>query len=567
MTPEEIQAKYGYTEDQALKLAQQSGWVPEPVQDDLEPVTKYQGGGAEFIKPQPAQAPPKEIRMPEQVISAPRAPRNLDEGLSALAAVNKSQPPSDYQQTAQSPVEQATGEGATPVRQPTSFERDPEFIGGATPAKKSAAAGGGAAPGLTREKALEMARDASGLSNVSNETGSLRDNAEYRYRQAVDEQARAHANAYAETAGAMTGIADASKRLNEQLSGQAIAQKKAEDDYRTYLQSQVDDMKKYREDPDAGFLVQGTAGKLLRGVALALGAFGGSLNGTGKNAAAEVINSTIANEVAKQREMYARNKDRIAGLQGVYAQLRARGIDDRTAMLTAHQHYLDEQMQRIQANQAKLGSQDAKANGDKALADLDAKRADIDEQRQEAIGSMAWRLMHPGAAAGPKPFTEQQVGEYSSRLEKAGIPDAETEISDLKQHAFPAGVRVDSDQPIEGTGPWENIKDKVPVVGQYLHSKEGRINRGNIESLFLAYRHAITGAGGGDREMQEIKQAFEGAGTAAELNHAIKKADAILAAKKRNIQAGTKPEAVQEYDRRKQAITPPTVQLNKIREE
>lgn len=584
MSPEEIQARYGYTPEQAQSLAEQTGWAPPPATAAPMPQQASPQSIPGFA-PAPAAAgpmnggpPPGTITYDDdpilrfadngdaQVFRPGAPPPKVPAPASPREAQIQQQGPAASSGAAQQARQQQFGPPETGSGERVKGDAGVDFWDDQKqPAKTPAGGGNGAPAGMSRAQALLTAQDAMGLTSVSPETKARRDNAEYRYRSDLAEQARLHQNAYAETAGALQGVADATRGVQDRLTAQGLAQRQAEDEYRKHIQASEEALAKHKEDPYAGFIVRGTAGGILRGIAMAVGAFAQGFSG-GKvpNVAADIINQNVSTEVAKQREEYSRGAKRIAGLRTLYGELRQRGLDDQTAALTAHKMYLDSVQARLGAMQAKLGSDDARMNAAKAIDQLDAQKAALDEQREQGIGQFAFRLQHP-PATGPKPFTEGQVGEYSQRLEKAGIPEGEQTIADLKKHAFPQGVKIDDNQPIEGIGPWEDMKDNVPLVGQYLHSREGRINRGNIDRLFMAYRHEVTGSGGAEKEMEAIHKAAMGAGTAAEINHFIQQADAILAAKKRNIQAGTKPEAIGEYERRRSAVTPPDVKLNKVR--
>lgn len=83
-----------------------------------------------------------------------------------------------------------------------------------------------------------------------------------------------------------------------------------------------------------------------------------------------------------------------------------------------------------------------------------------------------------------------------------------------------------------------------------LDSDEERANRIIVERAALAYRHAVTGAGGSNTELAGIDRAFAGARTYHDLQEAVRLAETTLAEKRRlaaggQSAAGTGPARVE----------------------
>lgn len=306
----------------------------------------------------------------------------------------------------------------------------------------------------------------------------------------------------------------------------------------------LDESRRAVPDTTADVVGKGVA-KLFSIVGVAAGAWAGSMNRTGRNAALETMNAFAQQEAAEQQKKADKENNYFARMKQLF------GDEDRAAEAT-HIGILEAGRARMATLSAATKNAYAKAQLDKNMAGL----AEAIAQRRERFGVLTQdkvqrtdanipdRYVGFGTGAA-KPADVEKVGEAMS---KAGIPETEQTLGELQ-------ARIDAytkdGKPMEGVagtsalgGKWETMKPDA------LLSPQGLANRQMVGRFNSAYRKMMTGAGGSDAEAEKYEKDIRGARTVPELQRSIQAYQNAAVAKVRNIEATYDPKAVAEYNRR-----------------
>ncbi len=122
---------------------------------------------------------------------------------------------------------------------------------------------------------------------------------------------------------------------------------------------------------------KGTGGKVTSAIAIMLGALGGVMTGQGGNAAMDIINKAIDNDIKAQQDAYEKTKGKLADAQSTYAMTMNQFGDKELAVLNS-------KASALQAADFKLKSIAAKSNSGVVRAQADIQSGKI----QEEIGKL-----------------------------------------------------------------------------------------------------------------------------------------------------------------------------------
>lgn len=300
-----------------------------------------------------------------------------------------------------------------------------------------------------------------------------------------------------------------------------------------------------QDNPDT-LLGKGVS-KFLGMIGVALGAWGGSIKGTGQNAGLQAMQAFAAEEAAAQKLKADKENNYFARMRTIFN-------DDEMAEKATQEAILRLGQAKVSAITATSKAESARANGDRVnqvlSEDIGNLRKEItirgaDRVQRTDVNVPTQYLAMGGPGLGAK---DADVEKYGEARTKAGIPEAQQSLAEVQ-------ARVDayakSGKSIEGVaGPtvasgW--LEDKKP---DGVLTPQGLANRQMIGQFVADYRHAMTGAGGSDAEAEKFEKNIRGAKTTAELQRALQQGQNKLHALERAQKATYKPNAVAEYHRR-----------------
>jgi len=333
----------------------------------------------------------------------------------------------------------------------------------------------------------------------------------------------------------------------------------------------ADEVTAKQYDPDRYFKQRGPGAVVLASLAVAMGELGRGLQRTGgPNTALQIVNDAIERDLTAQREEYARAKDKLSLTSNAYAQLRQRGLDDEAAASQARAGALSAVAARAEAFRAGMKTDQAKLDADAAAQKL---RDQADGMKAQARAQMAAQAA-AAAMAQDKAIDKQleraqklaNINETNSRASGSKELNVETRelaaaiapLVQAREEMTPLRNRLNELPPGQtlpgysmSANAVEMANSVVPLVNtRRILSQESNDNRNMVNTAFLAYRKAITGAGGSAEEMRAIEDAWKGAGTTEELRAAVNRSDAIIANVERRRRAGFSERANAVYDAR-----------------
>lgn len=414
-------------------------------------------------------------------------------------------------------------------------------------------------------------------------------------------------------------------RGEEQAKIQRDAYKQVEDTHNEFIQktqAMLTAVEQERIDPNRLFANKGAAEKMTYILGAALAGFAQARLG-GSNVVLDGLDHLINQDIAAQKANLENKREVIRGRESLYGQLRQQLGDVKAAdaaygllitqaaenRIKAMSSTMDSPVMaaRLEQGLAAIGQQKAKRTEEMAqasiqratamaqataaarqkavedarkesqrefdnvykLRELDIKRADAETKRLEA-----------GKKSGDS-TDARRVG-YAQDLEKAGIPQAQATLEELRNRLPSREVKredgsvlrvpdVTKDVPGFTTGSkvanWlSELPQGLPggdavhaVAQRVLLSDEARLNRQDVQRLALAYKNQVTGSGGSDREAEDIYKAFMGAGSKEELWNTLNQAQSVIDSRKGNLQSGYGPEVVQSYEQNKSGSAFPNV--------
>lgn len=277
----------------------------------------------------------------------------------------------------------------------------------------------------------------------------------------------------------------------------------------------------------------------------ALGAWSGSIRGTGQNAGLQAMQAYAAEEAASQRAKADKENN-------YYARMRTIFNDDDAAEAATQASILRLAQARGNAIAATNKSELARANWDRGNQILSTEIANLDQDITRRAHDVVHRTdvnvptqyIGMGGGLGAKNADVEKVGEA---MLKAGVPQDEQELAEVQARVN----SFDKNKPIEG------VAGVSPTSGfieankpDAMLSPEGLANRQMVGRTVAAYSKAMTGAGMSDKEREIYVGIIRGARTTAELQRSLQTVQNAVAARRRTIEATYDPKAVAEYRRR-----------------
>lgn len=299
-----------------------------------------------------------------------------------------------------------------------------------------------------------------------------------------------------------------------------------------------------QDNPDT-LLGKGVS-KFLGMIGVALGAWGGSIKGTGQNAGLQAMQAFAAEEAAAQKLKADKENNYFARMRTIFN-------DDEMAEKATQEAILRLGAAKVSAITATSKAESARANGDRVNQVLSE---DIGNLRKEITIRGADRVQRTDvnvptqylAMGGGLGAPQGDVEKYGEALTKAGIPEAEQELAEVEARL---NVHAKDGKPLEGvagtTAASGFIESNKPDA---MLTPQGLANRQMVGRTVAAYSKAMTGAGMSDKEREIYVGIIRGAKTVQELQRSVATVQNVLSARKRVIQATYNPKAVAEFERR-----------------
>lgn len=168
------------------------------------------------------------------------------------------------------------------------------------------------------------------------------------------------------------------------------------------------------------------------------------------------------------------------------------------------------------------------------------------------------------ALADPKLAGGRAAVEASKR--RLGIAEDGTTMLDANGKPV-----VGSDKGLPGVGALADFREKIAGKPEGLMqampmawvanktiglSQDERVARGDWDKVALAYQVQVTGSGGSEEQMKQIRSAFAGAKTPQEQRNAIAEADAVFRQIESRHKAGVSPKALATFEGRLKGVAP-----------
>lgn len=278
----------------------------------------------------------------------------------------------------------------------------------------------------------------------------------------------------------------------------------------------------------------------------ALGAWSGSIRGTGQNAGLQAMQAYAAEEAASQRAKADKENN-------YYARMRTIFNDDEAAEAATQASILRLAQARGNAIAATNKSELARANWDRSNQAISTEIANLDQDITRRAHDVVHRTdtnvptqyIGIGGGLGAK---DDDVKAYGKALTDAGIPEAEQELAEVQARL---NVHAKDGKPLEGVAGQTAASGFIEAnKPDSMLSPQGLANRQMVGRTVAAYSKAMTGAGMSDKEREIYVGIIRGAKTVSELQRSIAAVQNAIGARKRVIQATYNPKAVAELERR-----------------
>lgn len=329
------------------------------------------------------------------------------------------------------------------------------------------------------------------------------------------------------------------------------------------------------------------------------------------------LDSMVSEGVKAQMANVDNKKAALGARQNLFGQMMAESGDRRVAESQTRNLIWESIKQEMGAKAARLGIPEVQNNAEMTMAEIQASKQDplqthIAETNlanakaaaaaaaaaQRAAEDRAWSRGMQTAELGLKQDAQNIEREKLAAKDKDDI-NAETSklgaaLADPKLANGRAAVEnskrrlgiaedgtvkvgangkpvVDQDEGLPGVGAMADFRDRVagrPQGANALNpmawvtnriaglSDDERVARGDWDKMALAYQVQVTGSGGSEEQMKQIRSAFAGAKTAKEQRNAVAEADAVFKQIESRTRAGASPAANRAYDSRLNNLAP-----------
>jgi hypothetical protein len=275
------------------------------------------------------------------------------------------------------------------------------------------------------------------------------------------------------------GVELAAKHLGE------VQQSMKEDDAR--IRQSQQDLASDKIDPDHIYGAHKTAGKLLAGIGMAIGAYGASM-GHHANFAADYIKNAIDTDIDAQKANHAAKRDKVQGYINNYDRHRQAGMDSAGAEAASREDAYKHALSMGDAQAEKSGSNILRQNWQtqRAALESDAAKAEQERIRQQKIAG--YNRLQAAAAAAAKPSSideqtakadleNQDVAAAAGRLREAPEGELAGYGTGGKLRHFASQVTPFD---FESNDAKSNRKDVDTLASHELKRNGGRVNSDEI---------------------------------------------------------------------------------------
>lgn len=326
---------------------------------------------------------------------------------------------------------------------------------------------------------------------------------------------------------------------------------------------------------------------------------GGALAGItgGRNDFMDRAERMVDRDIAAQQAAIDSKKASLSARQSVFGQMLSEHGDRRLAALQTKQMMYKSAELHLKAKEAEATTPEMATNAKIAanafqikqdeLTTAIAQRSYQQQQAQAAAAAAAqsaaadkaWSRSMDVAKLG---LEGDKLKVEIAKLEAAGRKEEAEQLRGLsKELADPATVQgrvsveasynrlknekgeIDPNKGLPGVGAKADLQETlfakpkgIQAINPAAHvlnkafglSKDERVSRQDWNQLKLGYRHMVTGAGGGQKELADIEQTFQGANTPQEQANAVKKLYDTVNRLEETKRAGFDPAVVRKFD-------------------
>ncbi len=402
-------------------------------------------------------------------------------------------------------------------------------------------------------------------------------------------------------------------RQQQEIRQQQADEKALADKHDAFMQRNqqlIDEIGEKKVDPKQAFGSMGEKALMLVGTMLM------AKSGNG-DAAMRQLNGLMDQSIRVQQQEIDNKKAKVSARQSLLGQMMADSGDRRVAANQARVAMMESMKQKLLADADRLGIPELRTKAEMQAAQIQHQQDGLLESiKGDAYKSFA---AQQAAAAAARAAAEKQAWDRGMQVAELGLKKDAQEIERLKlqkgekddinaetaklgaaladpklatsRAAIEASKRrlginedgtvaidpktgkpaVDPDKGLPGVGGMADFRDKLfkrpeGAAAMSPHawalnaigglSPEERVSRGDWDKIALGYQVQITGSGGSEEQMKQIRSAFAGAKTAQEQRNAIQEADALMRQIESRHKAGVSPAARATYEQRLNGIAP-----------
>lgn len=312
----------------------------------------------------------------------------------------------------------------------------------------------------------------------------------------------------AANAGAQQGAAEAArlKELNEQLKKQdEINQQREEERKQEFAKAEAeynDVITKLQEskiDPKRYWSRKSTGEKILATIGLILGGIGGGLQGTGRNAALEVLNREIEADIEAQKADIEKLKGMASGKQNLLSIMRQRFGDEKQAESAARLAGLQLAELDIKRIASQSNSEKIKANAQVALGQLETLKVEKLAEFYKAVQSKSSGIKIRSGDILPPDFDIEQLDPDQRKRYVPGMGVATT----LKGKEAVSEMKAAVDEVNSGVNELLKFTERsLDSVNPFERARAGTI----AATLVGALRLPIVGPGAMSDQERELLQ-------------------------------------------------------------
>lgn len=207
-----------------------------------------------------------------------------------------------------------------------------------------------------------------------------------RQMEGVKDAASAGAKKAIEEAAYLKTANDELEKLEAQRLAKEEERQKALDAEMNNLKSTIDEVQNAKVDPNRFWNSKSTGQKVMAGLGMILAGIGGGMTGRGGNAALDVINNAIQNDIDAQKTEIEKLKSIGSMKQNLYGMMRDRFGDERQAEAAAKAAYFQRVEMQLKEMATRYQAPEIQAKAEQALGQLQVMKNAAILQFEQAAG-------------------------------------------------------------------------------------------------------------------------------------------------------------------------------------